>query len=354
MARKIDFVVRLQHWMDSVPGQTFLNYAYSWGASIVILGALFKLTHLPGGNLMLFIGMGTEVVVFFISAFDRPFDKTEVGKVLPPDYQTDEEIAAALDAEERGQMAYMPHSEPVYSQETSDDLAENPAEKTEISEEASQPVQTVVQAEKSVAVSAQQPAQQPVLQSAAAPQTIVIQSSSPTATAVAADQIPVVEEDTHGATDEPLPEAAKIGINIPQNANSKQLAAVIREANDELLRRAQAVLSPEMEAVTKTYIERMRTLTDTLSKVDEQSARLATDNEEMARLSRTLTSINSIYELQLKGASEQIVTIDQINEQTRNLVRQIEELNGVYSRMIQALTINAGAAVGAAGKQNIN
>lgn len=53
MANKINLVVRLQHWMDSVPGQTFLNYAYSWGASIVILGALFKLTYLPGGNLSL-------------------------------------------------------------------------------------------------------------------------------------------------------------------------------------------------------------------------------------------------------------------------------------------------------------
>ena len=93
---KINFVIRLQHWMDSVPGQTFLNYAYSWGASIVILGALFKLTHLPGGNFMLFIGMGTEVVVFFLSAFDRPFDKDEIGKELPHDYETDEQIAARL------------------------------------------------------------------------------------------------------------------------------------------------------------------------------------------------------------------------------------------------------------------
>ena len=93
---KINIVVRLQHWMDSVPGQTFLNYAYSWGASIVILGALFKLTHLPGGNFMLFMGMGTEVVVFFLSAFDRPFDKDEIGKELPHDYETDEEIAARL------------------------------------------------------------------------------------------------------------------------------------------------------------------------------------------------------------------------------------------------------------------
>ena len=71
---KINLIGILQRWMDSVSGQTFLNYAYSWGASIVILGALFKLTHMPLANLMLYIGMGTEVLVFFISAFDRPFE----------------------------------------------------------------------------------------------------------------------------------------------------------------------------------------------------------------------------------------------------------------------------------------
>ena len=80
---KFNMVYRLQKWMDSVPGQTFLNYAYSWGASIVILGTLFKLTHLPGANVMLFLGMGTEVIVFFLSAFDRPFDKTADGRELP-------------------------------------------------------------------------------------------------------------------------------------------------------------------------------------------------------------------------------------------------------------------------------
>ena len=92
---KLNIVIRLQHWMDSVPGQTFLNYAYSWGAAIVILGALFKLTHLPGGNFMLFLGMGTEAVVFFLAAFDRPFDKKEIGKVLPKEFETDEEIERA-------------------------------------------------------------------------------------------------------------------------------------------------------------------------------------------------------------------------------------------------------------------
>ena len=48
MPSKINIVTRLQHWMDSVPGQTFLNYAYSWGASVVILGALFALVNKAG------------------------------------------------------------------------------------------------------------------------------------------------------------------------------------------------------------------------------------------------------------------------------------------------------------------
>ena len=79
---KYNLIYRLQKWMDSVPGQTFLNYAYSWGASIVILGTLFKLTHLDGADFFLFLGMGTEVIVFFLSAFDRPFDKTTDGMEL--------------------------------------------------------------------------------------------------------------------------------------------------------------------------------------------------------------------------------------------------------------------------------
>ena len=96
---KFNIIYRLQKWLDSVPGQTFMNYAYSWGASIVILGTLFKLTHLPGANLMLFIGMGTEVFVFFIAAFDRPFDKTADGMDLPMHVGEDElnpENATAL------------------------------------------------------------------------------------------------------------------------------------------------------------------------------------------------------------------------------------------------------------------
>lgn len=335
---KINIVVRLQHWMDSVPGQTFLNYAYSWGASIVILGALFKLTHLPGGNFMLFMGMGTEVVVFFLSAFDRPFDKDEIGKELPHDYETDEEIAARLGLTD--------------DEEEADDTDEDTIEDTTADEAISQPaVQPAAAAQSNAQPAAA--AAQPVAQgmsgvvfvgggAAAAP--------SAAATSATVDEGGTAAPETAAATTAATPnaaEAAQAAIAAatpagaqPFDAEAKRLAEIIRLANDELLRRAQAVLSPEMEEATQAYIAKLRTLADTFTKVDEQSARLAHDSEEMAQLNRTLTAINKTYDLHFQSISKQVGTIEQINEETRQLAKRIEELNGVYRRMIDAMAVN--------------
>ncbi len=310
MPRKINLVVRLQHWMDSVPGQTFLNYAYSWGASIVILGALFKLTHLPGGNLMLFLGMGTEVVVFFLSAFDRPFDKSEVGKELPPDYETDEEIAARLEQSERG----------AASAEGSGASAEAP----------------VAAAAGGIQVAG------------GAPATVILAGGVPASGQSGLTDGQPMPADAPAADGGTQPVSAPAAVVPEGDVDARQLAAIIRAANDELLHRAQAVLSPEMEEATQTYIEKLQALAETFAKVDEQSARLARDSEEMENLNRTLTGINKVYELHLKGISLQVGTIDQINEQTQRLARQIAELNTVYGRMIEALTVNMRGAATAA------
>lgn len=63
---------RIEIFLSGDSGQRFFNFAYSIGAAIVILGALFKILHLPGGNLLLSVGMGTEVLMFILTAFDRP------------------------------------------------------------------------------------------------------------------------------------------------------------------------------------------------------------------------------------------------------------------------------------------
>ena len=217
---KYNLIYRLQKWMDSVPGQTFLNYAYSWGASIVILGTLFKLTHLDGADFFLFLGMGTEVIVFFLSAFDRPFDKTTDGMEL--------------------------------------DI--HPGEKVEVTTPSS--AQNVLTTSKVSVPPANTPA------------------------------------------------------NSPANSPA----------------------SSELEAVTNGYVDELKRLTETLSKVSAQSQKLTTDSEEMENLNRTLTGICKVYEMQLKSASSQIGTIDEINEQTRKMASQIAELNKIYARMIEAMT----------------
>ena len=96
----------------------------------------------------------------------------------------------------------------------------------------------------------------------------------------------------------------------------------------------------EVAEATNRYIEELKKLTETLEKVSEQSSRLTRDSEEMENLNRTLTGITKVYEMQLKGASQQIGTIDQINDQTKKMAQQIEQLNTIYARMIEAMTVN--------------
>lgn len=62
----------VERFLSGENGQRFFNIAYSVGAAIVILGALFKILHLSGGDTLLSIGMGTEVLMFILTAFDRP------------------------------------------------------------------------------------------------------------------------------------------------------------------------------------------------------------------------------------------------------------------------------------------
>lgn len=265
---KYNLVYRLQKWMDTVAGQTFLNYAYSWGASVVILGALFKLTHLPGANIMLFVGMGTEVLVFFISAFDRPFDKTADGREIPS--RVTEEYLAT------GTVRY------------SDGYAHGDTEAAPVVAAGPVPVSTA------------RPHEAP-LASAAAPSA---EPAEPSAMPVAT-------------------------VSAPQPGYVPQMSA--EEAAQ--LNEAQA-----------SYVDELRKLVETLAKVNEQSTRLTRDSEEMENLNRTLTGISKVYEMQLKGASQQIGTIDQINEQQRRMAQQIEQLNQVYARMIEAMTVNMRAA----------
>ena len=264
---KYNIVYRLQKWMDSVPGQTFLNYAYSWGASIVILGTLFKLTHLPGADFFLFLGMGTEVFVFFISAFDRPFDKTTDGMELDTHMITGDDMVESTSGTESNLVG---------------SKGSNGGSSTVIGGNGG---------------------------------TIIIGGGN-AQTKVDTEAIAAVSSSVASVSGTPVQPGASVQTAITGIPS----------------------VNPELEEATANYVDELKRLTEMLSRVSEQSERLARDSEEMENLNRTLTGICKVYEMQLKSASSQIGTIDDINEQTKKMAGQIAELNSIYARMIEAMS----------------
>ncbi len=75
--------------------KNFMKYVYGWGAAIVIIGALFKLQHYPGAGPMLVLGLGTEAIIFFLSAFDPMHEDPDWSLVYP-------ELAEDYTGEPRG------------------------------------------------------------------------------------------------------------------------------------------------------------------------------------------------------------------------------------------------------------
>lgn len=259
-------ISRFQDFLETQKGQTILNYLYSWGAAIVILGALFKLTHISGADLMLFIGMGTEVLTFIVNGFERQSSTKE---------------------------------------------SEAPA-------------------------------------AAGGP---VIIGGAPVAggAPIANSAVPVGTDGVGSATAAPHLDADTLNAmaNIAA-ANATVAAAQGNVAPTAAVAAAQPVVPvvdgkvdvPELQQVTQDYIEKLRELTESFQHISDQSSQLEASADEVERLSRNLTSINTIYEMHLKSLGSQIGNIDLVNEQTRRMAEQIEELNQVYDRMLQSMTVN--------------
>ena len=229
---KKGLLTRIQDYLDSPKGRILLNYLYSWGAAVVILGALFKLTHIKGANLMLFIGMGTEVLVFFISGFERPY--------IPSD-----------------------------ADDTDDDGYEGPRVHGNI----------------------------------------IINGTVGNAPV---QQVPAMEQ----------PAATPVS-NIPAAQGTSTLNV------------------DGVENITQDYIARVHDLTVKMEQMCRHSEKMEQSSEEIEQLSRNLISINTFYEMHLKSASTQMENIEKVNEQTRQMVAQIEELNRVYARMVEAMKVNS-------------
>ena len=279
-------IAKLQKWMDSPSGQVFMNYAYSWGAAVVVLGALFKLTHIPGANEILFVSMMTEVLVFFIAGFEKTYEKT-------PSSEGEGTVAG-------GQAIVVAGGTPLPE---GAEVPEGP---------------------------------------------IVIGGGGPAVIGGAVSNGPIDPDALAAGTG--LSAAAANLAAAGQAAAQAQLALEQIQNGGTSIdpNQIKATDPAAIEEAVKSYAEELTELTEVLSRVRKQAERMTTDSEEMENLNRSLTGIATVYELQLRNISKQVGTIEQIDEQTRRMAQQIEELNNVYARMIGALTINMGTVPPAA------
>lgn len=283
---------RMQHFMSTVKGQMVLNYAYNWGASVVIMGTLFKLIHLPGANTMLCVGMGTEVFIFFISAFDlsgvKKTDFADEPDTASDEYDsidtTDEEEDENFSHERfehQGRNSYVPEGGPVQG----------------------------------------------------GPSVVVVQQGG------AGQQAAFEAPQVHPAGT-PLTETQPAGVQTGQSYSGQPyMGQPIQPVQPPQPPQPEiAQVSPEMEEATTAYLEQLKAMTEMMARCTKQAESINQDTDQMVTLSKNLAGINAIYELQLRSASTQIGNIDQVQEQTRRMAKLIEDLNEVYNRMLQAMT----------------
>jgi gliding motility-associated protein GldL len=243
----------------------------------VIAGALFKLTHIDGADIMLFLGMGTEVIVFFLAGF---------------------EPQESMDA-----------------QELAEEVAENAAIAAQTNASLSE------EAVAALANAATGMANAPV------GGTVIVGGGVPNGGTIVINGGDSMEGGNVAGT---------AAVSSASPVDAAQLAENISSAPVFSSAQFQG-MAPEMQEATRAYVEQLTDLTDTLKKVAEQSARLTRDSEEMENMNRTLTGINRFYEMQLKSVGTQSATIDEVNDQTKKLAIQLQELNEVYAKMVEAL-----------------
>ena len=301
----------VERFLSNESGQRFFNAAYSLGAAVVILGALFKILHLSGGNEMLCIGMGTEVLMFLLTAFDRPEAQYKWEDVFP--------VLGTNDPADR----------PDFSSGSGiviGNLGGSTGGGNNGSSETQLPKVTAQEARNAVGL----------------PQGIELSEADTTSLtesiakmAAASDQLSRMAELTD-ATQQYLSQMAGIS---EQMTKLKETTEALNNVQDTLL---------------ASY----RAITDNSQDITSSSTGYV---EQMSALNRNIGGLNTIYEIQLKSISSQLESIDRVNrglkdirdmyeksaaesanycDETARLAHNMKQLNSVYEKMVKAMTVS--------------
>jgi hypothetical protein len=359
----------IEKFLSGDKGQVFFQFFYNWGASIVIIGALAKLEHWPWGlgNILLTVGLLTEFFVFFISAFDHPAKNYSWERVFPVLDTNDEEdrpefgggggggIVGGVIGGTNGVSAEgIAASGTVKGITTSGTVKGGGGGAVIIGGGGgyvggSGGGYSGAPQSASEAVENMTPGQ--VMQSFGIPNAVNISeedSNALTASikkmASAADQLSKMAEMTE-ATQEYLDQLSTMAEDM------KRFSTVTNSLTD----------------VSDILLDSYKSITDNSDGINQSSRGYV---HQMENLNRNIQGLNTIYEIQLKGVSSQIDAIERINSglmrikdlyegsivdssvfrsETEKMAQQLHALNGVYNRLLNAMTMNMYGAGGAPG-----
>lgn len=272
----------LSAWISSEKGQRFFNFAYSIGAAIVIWGALFKILHLPGGNFLLSLGMGTEVLMFTLTAFDRP----------PREYKWENVF-------------------PVFDSNDPDDRPDfNGGSGVVVNGGINGGVAQGVQGVQSG------PVQAPVLAADSTPAEVV--SSMVSATQTYLDQVSAMAEELR---------------HLQETTRS------LNTVSDVLLESYRAI-TENSENITRSstgYVEQMQGLNRNIQGLNTiYEIQLKSVSSQLDAIDRVNAGIKEIRDMYERSSSQSA----RYCEETEKMARYMQQLNSVYEKMITAMTIN--------------
>ena len=275
-------------YLASEKGKRVLNFCYSWGASIVIIGALFKLLHLPYGNQILFVAMTVEALVFFISAFEKPFNEYHWEEVFP--------VLKSKNPLDRPDFAHTPMSSLVNSPEnTADDEVAGG---------------------------------------------LNFNLGGKQAAGLGNLGLNVSEEDTKNLSDsiKKLSGAAEQISKMAELTEATQKYLEQLSGMSENMERFSQV-THSLTDVSDTLLNSYKSITDNSDGINQNSRGYV---QQMEMLNRNISGLNTIYEIQLKSIDGSVVDSSVFRNETEKMTRQLAELNQVYSRLLQAMTVNMG------------
>lgn len=342
----------LEAFLSSEKGKRFFNFTYSWGAAVVIAGAMFKLLHLPGANMMLGIGMTVESIVFFISAFDHSYAEKEYNW---------EEVFPVLKSKN-------PDDRPDFSGGTGivggigDISGEGAVQGGGVIQGGGGGGSVIVGGVNLTGspLAGEIQSAEGSAQSGTGKGTVIIGGGGQAGQAFGIPSYAdVSEEDTKNLSDsiKKLTDAAEQLSKMAELTETTQdYLTRVSEMVENMGRFSEATNS--LTNISNTLVDSYQHITDNSEGIGDSSRSYV---EQMAALNRNLMGLNAMYEIQLKGVSSQIAIVENVNtslqrirtmyessmdgsdrfkDETEKMSRNLASLNSVYERMLQAMQGN--------------